>query len=76
MNIRRSFGYADLKFLMSRRIVIEFEKLRARVMNVHPGVLETNMNREATEAGFVVPCDDGEFYASLFLIFPEFVYMG
>ena len=47
--------------------MIEFEKLRARVMNVHPGVLETNMSRKATEAGLVVPCDDGELVFRFFL---------
>tara|TARA_R110002033_G_scaffold159940_1_gene196183 strand:- start:233 stop:385 length:153 start_codon:yes stop_codon:yes gene_type:complete len=40
--------------------VIEFENPRVRVMNVHPGVLQTDMNRQAIEAGFVLPFDDGE----------------
>ncbi|KAH7403405.1 hypothetical protein BKA64DRAFT_776861 [Cadophora sp. MPI-SDFR-AT-0126] len=59
-------GYAISK-LAATRVVDYFgmENLgRVRVMNVHPGVLQTDMNRKAVEAGFVLPYDDVELSAS------------
>ncbi|PVH87249.1 NAD(P)-binding protein [Cadophora sp. DSE1049] len=58
-------GYA-ISELAATRVMDYFgmEHPGVRVMNVHPGVLETEMNKKAVEAGFVLPFDDVELSAS------------
>lgn len=40
---------------------LALENPNVRVMTVHPGVIDTPMNRKSVEAGLILPFDDGEF---------------
>lgn len=42
-----------------------FEHKDVRVINVHPGVLKTEMNQKSMDAGFELPFDDGMFLTYL-----------
>jgi NAD(P)-dependent dehydrogenase (short-subunit alcohol dehydrogenase family) len=59
-------GYGISKLAATRVMdYFMFENPQVRVMNVHPGVLDTEMNRKAMDAGFVLPFDDSELASSL-----------
>jgi NAD(P)-dependent dehydrogenase (short-subunit alcohol dehydrogenase family) len=41
---------------------VAFENPSIRLMFVHPGVIDTEMNKKSTAAGLVLPYDDGELF--------------
>jgi NAD(P)-dependent dehydrogenase (short-subunit alcohol dehydrogenase family) len=59
-------GYTVSKFAQSRFFeAVAAEEPGIRVMQIHPGVIATDMGNKSIEAGLVLPLDDSRFTFSL-----------